>query len=172
MLVGRLRAQHDALRVAEVHDDGVDGFVGDHQRRLPEIGGKAHGRAKRWMAGRSVDLRDTFDAGDGFDVDDAVGAIVATQQERGQSAYTVSRHLGMAAVGVVQTHRCACVRVTEHDQAVGADSGMPVAHLTREGAQRATLDVTFLHVEEVVAVGVGFGEFHRGDRGRNRRPRK
>ena len=46
-LVGRLRAEHDALRVAEVHDDRVHGFAGGVMRDLLDVRRQPHRGAKR-----------------------------------------------------------------------------------------------------------------------------
>ena len=103
-----------------------------------------------------------LDAALGVNRDVRIGAVIVAQQQRGQPADTVARHLRPAAVGVEQPHRRAVGGRLVHDQAVGADPGM--ARRTSGCASESSGDLRStsrpLDVEEVVAVGVCLGDYH------------
>ena len=105
----------------------------------------------------------SFDAGAGADADDSGGVAVANE-EGGGAARAVARHLGDAAVGVVELDGAFGIGVAggiDEHPAIGADAGVAVADGAREGGVVTGGGVRRVMTpgeEKIVFGAVGFGE--------------
>ena len=168
-LVGRLGAEHDALRVAEVQDDDVDGFTRGVERHVRHARGKPHGGAEGRTSIGGPGARHPLWTRGRRDRDRRAVAVVVEQQQRRERPHAVAGDLGAPAVRIEQLHRRARGRPAVDDQAVRADAGMALAHLARERRQIDACDVAPVDVKEVVAVRMGLGESNHRQK-RRRRP--
>ena len=155
-LVGRQLPQYHALRVAEVHDDGLERLAGGDDRDLPEIARQSHRGAKRRPPLPRADARQPFGSRRRLNREFRLGMV----QQRPKAPHAVAGHLGRAAVGIEELHRRAAGRRRVHDQAVCANAGVPITDLAGEPIERDVRHGGLLDVEEIVAVGVGFDEAH------------
>ncbi len=154
------RLEHDALRIAHAKHDGLDERASDVDvsPALTSVGwpmaarqttrGGSHDSTSTCLSPASV--RITIDGGAG-----------RPSRRRGpashgrEAAHAVARHLGEAAVSVVQPHLGAVTGPPEQDQPVGAGPGVARAQLAGKGRTVGPAEVVGLEIQEVVAVRVG-----------------
>ena len=125
LLVWKLAEKH-ALRVAHVQRDELQPGLRVVDREQPDVLRLAHHRAKRIARRRRLDERHRPVARIRFDDRVAPCPIVGDECSR-KTSETVAGELGTAPVGVVHDHRRAVFIRHERDQAVGADTRVPMA---------------------------------------------
>jgi hypothetical protein len=154
------RAQQYALRVAHVENDRAERLARHLDLDLPDRRRDPHRHPEGLARSFAGDAREVFRAGLGLDREPGVDAWVVPERQRPESPDPVAGHFGTAAIGIEQPHRHRIPGPLVDDEAIGADAGVPIAHLARERIECGVPDLGSLHVQKVVAVGMCLCESH------------
>jgi hypothetical protein len=142
---------------------------------LADVGWNAHKRVKNPTVAVTFNQVERPQPGGGFDVDVAAlsGRIadeIALEGVRGQTAEAVAGNFGRAAVRVTEPHPHAIGQDGVKDEAIRANSRVPMAQGARQRFGVPTTRIGLWHEQEIIAVRMAFYDVQTGHVSVRRKP--